>query len=29
LNDVDVRMTDAVCPNCGHEFEVEIPPLGE
>jgi hypothetical protein len=29
LNDVDSRITDAVCPNCGHEFEVEFPLLGE
>lgn len=29
LNEVDDRMTDAVCPNCGHEFEVEFPLLGE
>lgn len=29
LNDVDGRITDAVCPNCGHEFEVEFPLLGE
>lgn len=29
LNEVDDRMTDAVCPNCGHEFQVEYPLLGE
>lgn len=29
LNDLEDRMIDAVCPNCGHEFEVELPPLGE
>lgn len=29
LNEVESRVTDAVCPNCGHEFEVEFPLLGE
>lgn len=29
INDVDVRSILAVCPNCGHEFEVEVSLLGE
>lgn len=29
LNDVDSRTLVMVCPNCGHEFEEQIPLLGE
>jgi hypothetical protein len=29
INEADARTTITVCPNCGHEFEVEIPLLGE
>ncbi len=29
INDADARTETAVCPNCGHEFEVEFPLLGE
>lgn len=29
LNDVELPRIEAVCPNCGQEFEVEVPPLGE
>ncbi|MCC6567005.1 MAG: phage tail assembly protein [Chloroflexi bacterium] len=29
INDVDGQMIEAACPNCGHEFEVEVPLLGE
>ncbi len=29
INDMDAHMVGAVCPNCGHEFEVEFPLLGE
>ena len=29
INDADIRTETAVCPNCGHEFEVELPLLGE
>lgn len=29
INDVDGHLIEAVCPSCGHEFEVEIPLLGE
>lgn len=28
INELDGRMVVAVCPNCGHEFEEEIPLLG-
>jgi hypothetical protein len=29
VNDVDVRAILTVCPNCGHEFEVEVALQGE
>ena len=29
INDMDAHMVGAVCPNCGHEFDVEFPLLGE
>lgn len=29
INDMDAHRVGAVCPNCGHEFEVEFPLLGE
>lgn len=29
INDVDLPTIEAVCPNCGHEFQVELPPPGE
>jgi hypothetical protein len=29
INEVDMPSIDAVCPQCGHEFDVEIPFLGE
>lgn len=29
VNDVELPLVEAVCPNCGHEFEVEVPLLGE
>ena len=29
INDVGVRKVTLWCPNCGHEFEEEIPLLGE
>ena len=29
INDVSVRKVTLWCPNCGHEFEEEIPLLGE
>ena len=29
VNDVDARIVDMICPNCGQEFQAEIPPLGE
>ncbi len=29
INDVDVNSVSTVCPDCGHEFEVEVPLLGE
>lgn len=29
INDVDAHRMQFVCPNCGHEFEAEIPLLGE
>ncbi len=29
INDAEQRTETAVCPNCGHEFEVELPLLGE
>jgi hypothetical protein len=28
LNSPEPLTASVVCPNCGHEFEVEIPPLG-
>ena len=29
INDVDAHRVTVTCPNCGHEFEEEIPLLGE
>jgi hypothetical protein len=29
INDVEMPTIEAVCPNCGHEFQVELPPPGE
>ena len=29
INDMDAHVVGAVCPNCGHTFEVEVPLLGE
>jgi len=29
INDLEAPMLEAVCPNCGEEFEVEVPLLGE
>jgi hypothetical protein len=29
INEVEVPTIEAVCPNCNHEFEVEVPLLGE
>jgi hypothetical protein len=29
INDTNGRMVTLICPNCGHEFEEEIPLLGE
>ncbi|MCU0512532.1 MAG: phage tail assembly protein [Anaerolineae bacterium] len=29
INDVTMPTIEAVCPNCGHTFEVELPPPGE
>ena len=29
INDLDVRFVAAQCPDCGHEFDVEVPLLGE
>jgi hypothetical protein len=29
LNDAEVPLVPVVCPNCGHEFEVEMPLPGE
>jgi hypothetical protein len=29
INDVDAHRVTLICPNCGHEFEEEIPLLGE
>lgn len=29
INDAETRTETAVCPNCGHEFDVEFPLLGE
>ena len=29
INDVDVNSVPTVCPDCGYEFEVEVPLLGE
>jgi hypothetical protein len=29
INDVKIPTVDAVCPNCGHEFQVELLPPGE
>ncbi len=28
INELDARAVPVVCPNCGHEFEAEIPLLG-
>lgn len=29
INDVDSHHVSVICPNCGHEFEEEVPLLGE
>jgi hypothetical protein len=29
INDVDIHRITTHCPNCGHEFDVEVPLLGE
>ena len=29
INDVDVHNVTTVCPECGHEFDVEVPLMGE
>ncbi len=29
LNDAEPRTMNVICPQCGHEHQVEIPPLGE
>ncbi len=29
INDVDIHTVTAFCPQCGHEFAVEVPLLGE
>lgn len=29
INEVDLHMIQAVCPHCGHDFDVEVPLLGE
>lgn len=29
INEVDSATLDITCPNCAHEFEVEVPLLGE
>ncbi len=29
INDVEPQRMQVICPNCGHEHEVEIPLLGE
>ena len=29
INDVSARKVRLMCPNCGHEFEEEVPLLGE
>lgn len=29
INDTDGHLVTLICPNCGHEFEEEIPLLGE
>ena len=29
INDVDTHRVTMICPNCGHEFEEQIPLLGE
>jgi hypothetical protein len=29
INDVEPQHMQVVCPNCGHEYEVDIPLLGE
>lgn len=29
INEVEIRAIHAACPNCGHEFDVDVPLLGE
>lgn len=29
INEVDARILNVHCPNCSHDFEVEVPLLGE
>jgi hypothetical protein len=29
INEVEVRSIHATCPNCGHEYDVDVPLLGE
>ncbi len=29
INDVEMQRIVTRCPNCGHEFEEDVPPLGE
>ena len=29
INEVETHTLTTVCPNCGHEFEVDVPLLGE
>lgn len=29
INEAELPRVEALCPNCGHEFEVEVPLLGE
>jgi hypothetical protein len=29
INDVDTHSVTMICPNCGHEFQEEVPLLGE
>ncbi len=29
INELDTAQLDVTCPNCSHEFEVEVPLLGE
>ena len=29
INDMDAHLVGAICPNCGHEFDMEFPLLGE